>query len=327
MITQQHQVSLATPSEQRAMGGKQICPRCRQKTFVPFLDENRQIIDASVGRCERVNSCAYLYTPSEYFEDNQAIGIVKPRRSSRPMFQTQPRPTYIDTDIFKRSVKATMSHHNNLVDYLKTVFDVEIVNRMISDYSIGTSRHWQGATVFWQIDQFRKVRRGKIMQYNAINGKRVKEPFAHVTSVHKVMNLGDNQPQQCLFGLRLLEQYPDMTVGVVESEKTAIIASGIFGDCIPLACGGCGMLTAAMCEPLRGRDVVLFPDNGKFQEWSEKGKQMRHLFGRLRVADIMEREAINPGDDIADLIVQRYAEWCAAYPGQVVPINLGLTEL
>ena len=310
------------------MGGKQICPGCGHKTFVPFLDENRQIIDASVGRCERVNSCTYNYTPSEYFEDHQAIGIAKPRRRpSRPMFQATPRPTYIPKDIFKRSVTATMSHRNNLVDYLKTVFDVEIVNRMISDYSIGTSRHWQGATVFWQVDQFRKVRRGKIMQYNAINGKRVKEPFAHVTSVHKVMNLGDNQPQQCLFGLRLLEQYPGMTVGIVESEKTAIILSGVLGDCIPLACGGCGMLTAAMCEPLRGRDVVLFPDNGKFQEWSEKGKQMRHLFRQLFVADIMEREANNPGDDIGDLIVQHYAEWCAAYPGQDVPIDLGLIEL
>lgn len=320
-MTQQYQYQLARR-------GKWICPECGRKTFVCYVDADGHVLDESVGKCDRADHCAHHYTPRQYFEDHQAIGIAKPRRrSSRPMFQATPRPTYIDTDIFKRSVTATMSHRNNLVDYLKTVFDVEIVNRMISDYSIGTSRHWQGATVFWQVDQFRKVRRGKIMQYNAINGKRVKEPFAHVTSVHKVMNLGDNQPQQCLFGLRLLEQYPGVTVGVVESEKTAIILSGVLGDCIPLACGGCGMLTAAMCEPLRGRDVVLFPDNGKFQEWSEKGKQMRHLFGRLRVADIMEREAINPGDDIADLIVQRYAEWCAAYPGQVVPINLGLTEL
>ena len=319
-MTQRYQYQLARR-------GKWICPECGRKTFVCYVDADGHVLDENVGKCDRADNCAHHYTPRQYFEDHQAIGIVKPRRSSRPIFQAQPRATYIDTDIFKRSVTATMSHRNNLVDYLKTVFDVEIVNRMISDYSIGTSRHWQGATVFWQVDQFRKVRRGKIMQYNAINGKRIKEPFAHVTSVHKVMNLGDNQPPQCLFGLRLLQAYPGMTVGIVESEKTAIIASGIFGDCIPLACGGCGMLTAAMCEPLRGRDVILFPDNGKFQEWSEKGKQMRHLFGRLRVADIMEREAINPGDDIGDLIVQRYAEWCAAYPGQDVPIDLGLTEL
>ena len=165
------------------------------------------------------------------------------------------------------------------------------------------------------------------MQYNAINGKRVKEPFPHVTSVHKVMNLGENQPPQCLFGQHLLHQYPDMAVAVFESEKTAIIASGVFGDCIAVACGGCGNLTNAMCEPLRGRDVVLFPDNGKFQEWSEKGSKMRHLFGRLFIADIMEREAVNPGDDLADLIVSRYREWTKTYPGETVPIDLGLHEL
>ena len=330
MITQKYQYQLARR-------GKWICPECGKKTFVCYVDADGHVLDESVGKCDRADHCAHHYTPREYFQDHQAIGIAKPRRSSRPMFQATPRPTYIPTDIFKRSVNATMSHRNNLVDYLKTVFSTEIVNRMVHDYYIGTAYHWQGATVFYQVDQYGKVRRGKIMQYNPINGKRVKEPFAHVTSVHAVMDLGE-KPPQCLFGLRLLEQYPDMTVGVVESEKTAVILSGVLGDCIPLACGGCGMLTAAMCEPLRGRDVVLFPDNGQYTRhqdkngnwidgWIEKGKQMRHHFRQLFVANIMEREAVNPGDDIGDLIVQRYAEWCAAYPGQDVPIDLGLTEL
>lgn len=321
MITQQYQYQLAHR-------GKWICPECGRKTFVCYVDADGHVLDESVGKCDRADHCAHHYTPRQYFEDNQAVGIVKPRRSSRPMFQMQPRPTYIPTDIFKRSVKATMSHRNNLVDYLKTVFDVEIVNRMIDNYCIGTSKHFGGAaTVFYQVDQFRRVRRGKIMQYNPTNGKRVKEPYAMFTTVHKLMNLGDNLPPQCLFGERLLPYYPDMTVGIVESEKTAIIMSGIMGDILPLACGGCGMLTAAMCEPLRGRDVVLFPDNGKFNEWSEKGKQMRHLFRRLFVTDIMEREWINPGDDIGDLVLRNLADWCAAYPGQDITIDFGLTEL
>ena len=53
---------------------------------------------------------------------------------------------------------------------------------------------------------------------------------------------------------------------------------------------------------------------------------MRHLFGRLRIADIMEREAVYIGDDIGDLIVDRYPEWNKQ--GVIdVPIDLGLTEL
>lgn len=311
-----------------AKRGKWICPECGRKTFVCYVDADGHVLDESVGKCDRADNCAYHYTPRQYFEDNQVVGIAKPRRPSRPMFQATPRPTYIDSEVFKRSCLATMNHRNNLVDYLLTVFDTETVNRMVHDYYIGTSRHWEGcSTVFYQVDQFGKVHRGKIMLYNPINGKRVKEPFAHVTSVHAVLDLGENQPPQCLFGEHLLRDDPGMTVGVVESEKTAIILSGVLGDCIAVACGGCGMLTAAMCEPLRGRDVVLFPDNGKFQEWSEKGSKMRHLFGRLFIADIMEREAVNPGDDIGDLIISRYPEWAETYPGETVPIDLGLHEL
>ena len=310
-----------------AKRGKWICPECGHKTFVCYVDADGHVLDESVGRCDRADHCAHHYTPRQYFEDNQVIGIAKPRRPSRPMFQATPRPTYIDSEVFKRSCRATVNHRNNLVDYLLTVFDTETVNRMVHDYYIGTSKHWGGSTVFWQLDRYGHVHGGKIMQYNPTNGKRVKEPFNHITWVHTAMGLTDYNLKQCLFGEHLLHDYPDMTVAVVESEKTAIIASGVFGDCIAVACGGCGNLTNAMCEPLRGRDVVLFPDNGKFQEWSEKGSKMRHLFGRLFIADIMEREAVNPGDDLADLIVSRYREWAKTYPGETVPIDFGLHEL
>ena len=54
--------------------------------------------------------------------------------------------------------------------------------------------------------------------------------------------------------------------------------------------------------------------------------KMRHLFGRLFIADIMEREAMNVGDDIGDLIVQRHPKW-QRQSLDIIPINLGLTEL
>lgn len=319
MITQQYQYQLARR-------GKWICPECGHKTFVCYVDADGHVLDESVGKCDRSNHCAHHYTPRQYFADNQVIAEAIPRSRAQPMFKPLRKPTYIDSEVFKRSCLATMNHNNNLVTFLNSVFDTAIVERMKRDYYIGTSKHWEGATVFYQVDRYGKVHRGKIMLYNPINGKRVKEPFAHVTSVHAVLDLGE-KPPQCLFGEHLLHQYPDMTVAIFESEKTAIIASGVFGDCITVACGGCGMLTAAMCEPLRGRGVILFPDNGKFQEWSDKGSKMRHLFGRLFIADIMEREVVNPGDDLADLIIRRYPEWAETYPGETVPIDFGLHEL
>lgn len=57
------------------------------------------------------------------------------------------------------------------------------------------------------------------------------------------MKYSDALPQewelpQCLFGEHLLKKYPNKTVALVESEKTAIICSALMPDYIWLATGG-----------------------------------------------------------------------------------------
>ena len=63
---------------------------------------------------------------------------------------------------------------NNFIQFLKTLFTETEVNEAIQKYYIGTSKHWNGATIFWQIDNLEKVRHGKIMLFNPETGKRVK---------------------------------------------------------------------------------------------------------------------------------------------------------
>ncbi len=59
------------------------------------------------------------------------------------------------------------------------------------EYCVGTSKHWPGACVFWQTDINGCVRTGKVMLYDAESGKRVKEPFNHVSWAHSLMKLPD----------------------------------------------------------------------------------------------------------------------------------------
>lgn len=73
-------------------------------------------------------------------------------------------------------------------------------------YKVGTSKYWDGATVFWQTDNQNKVRTGKIMLYNPETGKRIKEPYNHVTWVHSVLHKGDYNLKQCFFGEHLLPE-------------------------------------------------------------------------------------------------------------------------
>ena len=105
-------------------------------------------------------------------------------------------------------------------------------------YHVGTSYKWGGSTIYWQVDKDDKVRTGKVMLYNPKDGHRVKEPRSYVGWAHAFLHLPDFNLCQCFFGEHLLAQHPTMSVAIVESEKTAIIASHFIPNFIWLATGG-----------------------------------------------------------------------------------------
>jgi hypothetical protein len=216
-----------------------------------------------------------------------------------------PKPiSYIDVEIFKASLKRHEA--NNFVEFLINLFGADITNHLIKQYFIGTSKHWNGATVFWQIDTHGKVRTGKIMLYNPTTGKRIKEPYKHVNWVHKVLRLTDFQLRQCLFGEHLLID-KTKPVTIVESEKTAIIASIYFPQFIWVAVGSLQNLNAEKCSILKGRTVFLFPDLNGFEKWSSKAKELSHLANFI-VSDLLERKATDAekkdGFDLADYLIK-----------------------
>ena len=313
-----------------AKKNKWVCPKCGKKTFVCYVDENGEVLDESVGKCDRADKCAHHYPPREYFKDNN-LQAPRPTTMVKPSLPAYVLPSYIDPDIFKKSVNGDKYRLNRLLTYLTgfASFEDDTVHRVAKEYYIGTAKHWDGATVFWQVDQNGRVHAGKIMLYNTITGKRIKDPFPHVTWVHTVLGLQNFNLKQCLFGEHLLGKYPDKPVAVVESEKTAFILGCIVPQCVAVACGGCSNLTSAMCQPLRGRDVVLLPDNGKYDEWTEKGKSMAHMFKSLWISDFMEYAYIHGsrvGADIADYITQEYFSWKISGEGEV-DLDLGLEQL
>jgi len=225
--------------------------------------------------------------------------------------------TYIHPEI----VNATLVKYerNNFVQYLLNTFDFDVVYQLICRYRIGTARHWKGATIFWQIDTEGFVRTGKVMLYDTATGKRVKKPFSHITWVHTLlkkvhgpstMDHGQNdfKLKQCLFGEHLLKQYPDKEVAIVESEKTAIMASGHNDSFIWLAAGSINNLNTEICKPLQGRTVILYPDLGAYDKWKAKA---RHLQANLKgsvftvsrlLENIANTDQRQQGYDLGDLL-------------------------
>ena len=63
------------------------------------------------------------------------------------------------------------------------------------------------------------------MLYNPDTGKRIKEPYNHITWVHTLLHKSGFNMKQCFFGEHLLAADKTCPVALVESEKTALIAS------------------------------------------------------------------------------------------------------
>jgi hypothetical protein len=285
----------------KGMNSRYICPNCGKKTFVRYIDTETGLhIADHVGRCNRVLKCSYHYTPKQFFESNP---------NEKPSIQTnhqkqiviEPPPSYIDKELFTQSLRAY--DKNNFVIFLNSIFGSEVTNKLIDTYKIGTSKHWDGSTIFWQIDINGNIRTGKIMQYNPETGKRIKEPYDRITWVHKLINAEKFNLKQCLFGEHLLID-KTKPVAVVESEKTAIIASVFVTDMLFVATGGKQNLNAIKLIPLANRNVVFYPDLEAFDEWSNKISIFKNMFRSVKISDCLENIATEQersnGLDIAD---------------------------
>lgn len=304
-------------------GSKTACPECGRKScFTRYIDEEAQVsFPACVGKCDHINSCGYHYTPKEYFRDNpiakedltgqQRIGD-STATGVRPTVKSSPNPAPQISYLPSGWVDQSMQRFdiNPLYRYLLTVTGKEKTDRLFKRYKVGTSRMWGGATVFWQIDINGNVRAGKIMGYDAKTGHRIKEPFNQVSWVHSVRKVQDFHMKQCLFGEHLLADTSSLarTVAIVESEKTALVASHFIPDFIWLCTGGMhGCFNCEAMQVLQGREVVLFPDLKATDEWRRKVPMLQSICRRATCSDLLEKMATDEqreaGLDIADFLL------------------------
>ena len=217
-------------------------------------------------------------------------------------------PCVIPDSIVTRSVR--YNYDSDLLTFLRSVIDPVVLEGLIDDYRIGVTK--SRATIFFQIDVQGRCRTGKIMMYDPQTGHRIKDPDVpgRVTWVHSMMKRAGMLPadwvlRQCLFGEHLLPLYPDKPVGLVESEKTAVIAAGLMPRYLWLATGGKSGLNERL-NVLRGRKVVAWPDVDGFQEWTEKLAGFTEL--DITVSPLLQQVA-SPEDfaehiDIADWLIR-----------------------
>lgn len=289
---------------------RHTCPACGQKrTFVKYIDSEDLIrFPHYVGRCNREQKCGYHYTPKQYFADNQIDDSERKNvRTPNQQAVREIEPSYLSNDLVKKSLKQYEA--NRLFLFFQSKFGEKVAIDLFQKYNVGTANFWNGATVFWQIDTQGLVRTGKIMLYDSVTGKRVKKQHNYITWAHALIKQEEYYLKQCFFGEHLLSENLSSPVALVESEKTAMIASLYIPQYIWLATGGKnGCLNRDAIQILRNRKVVLFPDLGAKDYWQMKSEQMIVQDIDVVVSEYLEKNAhpeqLQEGYDIGDFLIE-----------------------
>ena len=286
-----------------------VCPRCGRRTFKPYIDNaTGQPLDAACGRCNREVNCRYHLPPSQWFAAGghaaPAPGGWTPPPPPPPDFVTLPRQN------------VERLHDDTLFNFLCRHFERERVADVFQRYHV-THAYWHGgATTFPLVDAEGHCRSAKLMRYGS-DGHRLKgdNPAFNVTWLHTILRLKPFNFRACFFGEHLATADPEKTLIVVESEKTALIMA--CDDCLDkhvyIACGGASAIVPrpellsdpyGRLAPLKGRNVVLFPDADMTARWTEAANALTAWCRTVRIVDITAPPySLTGSQDIADHII------------------------
>ncbi|WP_068472173.1 DUF6371 domain-containing protein [Saccharicrinis aurantiacus] len=288
-------------------------PEGRRYSTCPLCSEHRKkskekcmMLDwkTGLGTCQHCDEVIQLHTYKNKRTDSESNRL-KHKRSTKKIEKAI-------SFISPKTVKDSMQCYdiNNFVTFLNRLFSHETTLTLIERYCIGTSKKWPGATVFWLKDLENRARTGKVMLYNPTTGKRVKEERkSYFTWVHSALNLTNFNYKQCLFGEHLLKSHKNKPIALVESEKTAIIASAYLPKFTWLATSGMQNFSAEKCKVLKGKTIVLYPDLNAVEDWTIKAAEIEKSINvKFLVSDLLQKHAseeeITKGLDLADFLVR-----------------------
>ncbi|WP_051435808.1 DUF6371 domain-containing protein [Tenacibaculum sp. 47A_GOM-205m] len=290
---------------------KHTCPKCGKKRFVLYIDnETGQYLSEKVGRCDREINCGYHHPPKQYFQNNGETYNYIINDANKLAIENLETSYHSDSDL-----DSSLNNYdkNQFIKFLTSKIDKVKVQKMITDYRIGTADFWNNGTIFWQIDKNNQIRGGKIIIYST-DGKRTK----YINWVHSYLmknkKVDNFNLKQCLFGEHLLSKY-SKPIAIVESEKTACIMSMLFDKFLWLATGSLSGLSLSKIESLKDRKIILYPDLGikkqnlsPFIKWKEKSIEYQKKGFDILVSNLLEQKCSQSdrkkGLDIADYFLE-----------------------
>jgi hypothetical protein len=312
----------------RGTKSRHACPACNGKgVFVRYIDERGEYLSTDVGRCNRESKCGYHYKPKQYFADNPSGSkFVKTRAGKSQQIKTQTlteQPKSFDF-IAPEHLHAALGNYdrNAFVQFLFDLFPdcSEEIQAVLKMYFVGT---YEDYTCFPQIDRLNRVCKAKLIRFNRATGKRLKGDYDTSSLVRKLKLKEDFNYKQIFFGEHLLRREAVKPVAVVESEKTAIVASLCMPRFVWLATGSKQWLKVerlqrlkfgkfAELERLDNRQIILYPDADGFDQWQSVASDAQRQGLNVKASSLIENFATDQQKqnqyDLADYLIDQQKE-------------------
>ncbi len=279
---------------------KYTCPECHHKSFVAYLKNgSNELVDIDqFGRCDRENNCGYHKHPGKSAEshlnnkpalnpDHIKVEQIFPAKEKIDEYLLAPRN---DVGNFYRYCKKLSIPSDHLLKWLVV--------------------EYQDKTVFLYKDKNNRLSNIKWFKYNE-KGHRVKgfNPYSlkQPKQTAGQENTTISKYFLCLFGEHLLDPKKKKTVCVVESEKSAVLASFFYPQFDWVACGSSSGLsdgtnaTADKITPLFNRKVYWLCDADKAGRLNSSIRNLVKYNIDHEVIDLFPDR--NDGYDLADAIM------------------------
>ena len=324
----------------RGPSSKQKCPNCGQKTWKPYVDESGipfsadfqdasaevRVLAEKVGRCDNVRKCGWNYTPKMFFEETRT-GVPKHRGDFKP----PPPPEAakpLRFDLVRQSFKPYASTfccflRDTILKSDRTEAQkqkmMDRLNEVLKDYWVGATKSHR--ICYWMIDINGQCRDGKFMAYKE-DGHRDHDQhptWARNSVIRKLYadkwitleqkeRLLDQEVIRPYFGTHLLadERYKDYPVGLVEGEKSCLLAAWACRSKLKMIWIACGMNTFNVSRLLpiiqQKRMLYIFPDVDQLDKWEEATKKLNYPKAYFMGKFILKRKKSDK-DDTGDIFL------------------------
>lgn len=260
---------------------KGTCPECKAEKAFRYYEG----ISRDFGICDRVNNCGYHNKPgAEQMPTKNDIEDVKPKEKEIKII-------YPDDNLLSQIINQTSAFHNFCIDKLK-----------INAYHLSK---WNCATI---LNKTAFIYQNQNQQYLNIvyieykkDGHRNKEKVPYSLKAKP-----GTKYKLCLYGEHLLtdkettDKLP--VVCLVESEKTAIIASYYYKNFDWLATGGSNKLTDEKISVLFGRKIYYLADADKAGKENSTIKKLKAYEQDFTIINLFPERS--DGYDLADAIIE-----------------------